>query len=96
VHSVISVPETLKVKLVDFLNAENIGLQVTIESPADLLVHEVAERKESDGEHLFCGGWIECGVARSMADRLGVQTSDVGKLLDFLNVKIRNCELGCF
>ena len=94
--ALVSVPEALKVKLIDFLNAEEIGLQVTNESPADLEVLEVAERRESDGQQLFSGGWIDCEVARSLSDRLGVPKRDIGKLLDFLNVKIRNCALGCF
>ena len=92
----VSVPETLRDKFVHFVNAEEIGLQVTNETQADLEILEVADRRECDGKQLFCGGWIQCEVARSIADRLGVQKRDIGKLLDFLNVKIRNCELGCF
>lgn len=39
---------------------------------------------------------VPCGVARKIAEELGVPYSEVGKAADALKIKIKNCELGCF
>jgi molybdopterin-guanine dinucleotide biosynthesis protein len=41
-------------------------------------------------------GKISCGSARQVAEDLGIPYSEVGKAADELNIKIINCELGCF
>ncbi len=39
---------------------------------------------------------ILCSEARRIAEDAGLPYSEVGKLADELQIKIRNCELGCF
>jgi LAO/AO transport system kinase len=39
---------------------------------------------------------ISCSLARKIAEDLGVTYSDIGKAADEIEIKIRNCELGCF
>ena len=39
---------------------------------------------------------ISCEMAMEIADKNGVPRCDMGKLLDRLKIKIRNCQLGCF
>jgi hypothetical protein len=39
---------------------------------------------------------LPCSVAREIARDLSVSLKDVGKAADELNVKITDCELGCF
>jgi hypothetical protein len=39
---------------------------------------------------------ISCSLVRKIAEDLCVSYSDVGKAADELEIKIRNCELGCF
>jgi len=41
-------------------------------------------------------GKLPCLVARTIAEELGVSYKTVGKAADELNVKITNCQLGCF
>ena len=41
-------------------------------------------------------GKIPCQIARKIADNLSVPYKDVGKVADEMQIKITNCELGCF
>jgi hypothetical protein len=41
-------------------------------------------------------GKIPCPVARKIAEDLSVSYKEVGRLANKLNVKITDCELGCF
>lgn len=41
-------------------------------------------------------GRLPCPVARNIAQKLSVSYKEVGMTADKLNVKISNCELGCF
>lgn len=41
-------------------------------------------------------GWINCADARKLAGKLGVELAVIGKACDELNIKIKNCQLGCF
>jgi hypothetical protein len=45
---------------------------------------------------LYVGGSVPCETARALASRLDLRVSQVGKLLDFLHIKVRRCGLGCF
>jgi hypothetical protein len=92
----IEAPAELRDKLKCFLFAENIALEITIEDGADLLLRDSGGRPKCSLNTLYCGGWIDCETAREAAERLGISKQDFGKLLDFADVKIRNCALGCF
>jgi hypothetical protein len=41
-------------------------------------------------------GKLPCSFAREIAEKLSVSYKDVGRVADDLNIKITNCELGCF
>jgi len=41
-------------------------------------------------------GRISCSLARKIAEELGVPYKEVGDAANKLNIKIKNCELGCF
>lgn len=41
-------------------------------------------------------GRLPCPVAREIAKEFSVPYRDVGRAADLLNIKITNCELGCF
>jgi hypothetical protein len=41
-------------------------------------------------------GRLPCLVARKIAKDMSVSLKDIGKAADKLNIKISNCELGCF
>ena len=86
----------LKNKLDAFFAAEGIELRVFSPKDADVLVQASPERAESRIHAIYAGGWVRCSTARSLADRLGLSRREMGKLLDHLEVKIKDCELGCF
>ncbi|MDD5154515.1 MAG: hypothetical protein AB1711_08405 [Thermodesulfobacteriota bacterium] len=39
---------------------------------------------------------IACAVACKLAEETGVSPVEVGRLIDELNIKIVQCQLGCF
>jgi len=61
-----------------------------------LNVQEIAERRACTLEALYINGWIECEVALQLAGKLGIPSQHLGQLINLLNIKIRNCSLGCF
>ncbi|MBI5409596.1 MAG: hypothetical protein HZA14_09555 [Nitrospirae bacterium] len=42
------------------------------------------------------GGKITCSRLRKIAEETGVSYNAAGKAADELNIKIKNCDLGCF
>lgn len=62
---------------------------------------EVADRRADADElkgrcDLMAGGKIACRDAFGIAARLGLDLGKFGDLLNGINVKISNCQLGCF
>ncbi|WP_338833236.1 hypothetical protein MHLNE_21950 [Moorella humiferrea] len=49
--------------------------------------------KEAAAEH---GGRLPCAVAQELARRLQVPMREVGRAADELQIKIIQCQLGCF
>jgi hypothetical protein len=79
-----------------FLAKENIQLAVTSGDSGDVEILPSEERLESKSTKLYKGGWIKCDEARAAAEKLTLQYREFGKVLDYLDIKIRDCELGCF
>ncbi|NIM20563.1 MAG: NTP transferase domain-containing protein [Candidatus Latescibacteria bacterium] len=94
--SSIDVPETMRGDLVAFLSKEGIGLAVSAGGENEITVISSEERRECTISELYPGGWITCEVARAIAEKLNVRYRDVGKILNFYEIKIRECGLGCF
>ena len=93
----LSVPGNLRAALSEFVAAE--GIRVGVVPTDDNCTVQVVvanERRRCGLRKLYPGGFIACETARSMAAKLGIRTRQMGKLLDFLNIKVRNCGLGCF
>ena len=96
------VPESMAEPMAAFIEAESIPVELVSadgsapDAAATVRVGEPKERLQCDLTTLHRGGWITCETARAMAPRLEISMMDVGKLLDFLNIKVRQCELGCF
>jgi hypothetical protein len=78
------------------IQSEGLPLEVVREGQADLRVVRSEGRVESDGSTLQTGGWMRCLVARDIAARLGIDSKQFGKLLNALDIRVRDCELGCF
>ncbi|MHC4122562.1 MAG: hypothetical protein ACYSSI_03235 [Planctomycetota bacterium] len=83
-------------KLEEFLKAEEIKIEVLTQGDCDVRIFPCEARKESDLNTIYSHGWIGCETARALAAKLGVPVGQMGKLLNYLDVKIRKCGLGCF
>lgn len=92
----ISVPQALAQQVRQFVESEAVPVAVTGDSDADVRVIVAEGRVESDLKTLQSGGWIACATARALARKLRVQPRQAGRLLDLLDIRIRDCELGCF
>jgi len=80
-----------------FVKTHEIPLDVVVCSDdCRVTVIESTEGQQSTSSVLHAGGWIACSTARGMAADLDIGSRSLGKLLDHLNIKIRECELGCF
>jgi 2-keto-4-pentenoate hydratase len=95
-QATLGVPEALAGSLGAFVQAESIPLGVVTGDKVTVRVVQGQAGQESSVSMLQAGGWIACLTAHQMAERLGVETRQVGKLLDHLEIKIKTCELGCF
>jgi hypothetical protein len=94
--SKICVPPDMLDSLGAFVESEGLPLEPTTCEDCALRVVHAESGVESDLSTLQAGGWIECAVAWRLAGKLGTSTAKVGELLDFLDIKIRKCALGCF
>lgn len=92
----LSVPEGLRDSVRSFLQAESLSIEVVSDPDATVRVVQGSGRQQSDLSTLQAGGWITCAAARAMTSKLRTDGRKVGKLLDLLDIKIRDCELGCF
>ncbi len=92
----VCVPESLLDGFAGFVCDKAIDLEV-VTADGDLRVEDSGgERLESDMDVLYSGGWVSCSVARDLAGKLEVSLDQMGGILDHLNVKVRQCGLGCF
>jgi DNA-binding transcriptional regulator YhcF (GntR family) len=56
----------------------------------------VKDNIEKEIKKKAINGKIPCPVARKLAKELSISYKEVGKAADQLNIKITDCELGCF
>jgi hypothetical protein len=80
----------------EFLNIEGIEIEVVTDGNCDVTVLRCKDRKKCDLNTIYSGGWIKCETARALAKKSAIPVRQMGKLLDYLDVKIRRCSLGCF
>ena len=66
------------------------------DADVEIVVCSEDERKKSNLETLYSGGWIACETARALARKLGIATMKMGKLLTRVDCKVKRCALGCF
>ena len=95
-RSSMGVPEAMREAVGVFVAAAGIGVEVVSSGECTVEVAEGGKGRACSLSRLYIGGWIGCGRAHVLAEKLGVRTRQMAKLLDFLNIKIRHCELGCF
>jgi DNA-binding transcriptional regulator YhcF (GntR family) len=56
----------------------------------------VKDNIEKEIKKKAINGKIPCPVARKLAKELSISYKEVGKAADQLNIKITDCDLGCF
>ena len=79
-----------------FIKGQEIPLSVASTDECAVRVVQSGDPVQCDMSTLHSGGWIACATALAMASKLSISTLKMGKLLNHLNIKIRECELGCF
>lgn len=87
---------TLFESLRGFVSAESIQIELKEGDGPGVKVLLCDDRKESDLDTLYSGGWIGCRTALSLAKKLEIPTNQLGALLNHLRIKVKNCSLGCF
>jgi len=92
----LGVPVSVVESVGEFLKSESIPLDAVDGDDCAVRVVKTEERLESNLETLYCGGWIACETARAMAESLRISIPEMGKLLNHLDVKVRQCGLGLF
>jgi len=92
----IGVPAELDEKVGHFIREAGLPLTVVVDGSGTVTVFQSEGHQQGDAETLRAGGWISCPDAFAVADKLGIETKHMGKLLDELDVKIKGCQLGCF
>ena len=92
----ICIPASMAPSFQEFLDSEGITVELVSDEQCDVEVIQCNDRKESNLDTIYSGGWVVCETARALAKKLAIPVRQMGKLLDCLDVKIRNCSLGCF
>ena len=80
----------------EFFDSEKIDVEIVTGQPGDIEVAVCEDRKESNSDIIYSGGWITCETARSLAKKMKISLGQTGKMLNHLDVKVRRCSLGCF
>jgi hypothetical protein len=92
----LAVPESMATSIREFLAAESIPLDVVTSGPSAVRIEALTTRQQCTTDVLYTGGWIACGQALKMADALDIGAGNMGKLLNRLDIRVRQCQLGCF
>jgi hypothetical protein len=90
------VPEELRETVATFLETSGLDLEIAESEPCDIRVETGGERRESTADTLEAGGWIGCATVWAMAAKHELALRRLGALLNVLDIKVRNCSLGCF
>ncbi|MFH1744069.1 MAG: hypothetical protein ABIH23_34130 [bacterium] len=92
----LAVPDPLNEEIQKFINENDMALEIVDRAPYDLRVVVSGEQRQSIDDNLEASGWITCGHALQLAKQLGIPSLQFGALLDLLEIKVRECSLGCF
>lgn len=92
----ISVPDSMVDSLAAFVAEKGVNVEVIAGGMGDVVVAAGEDRRQSDLDTIYAGGWIACATALDLAEKMEIPREKVGEMLDHLDVKIRDCSLGCF
>lgn len=92
----IGVTQDLAEQVTEFVKAETLALEVVSAGSGTIEIVRSEDQQQSDPSTLQAGGWVTCTDAFAVASKLGLPTRTMGKFLNLLDIKIRECQLGCF
>jgi hypothetical protein len=92
----IGVTQDLAEQVAEFVKAETLALEVVSAGSGTVQIVQTEDKEQSDPSTLRAGGWITCTDVFALASKLGLPTRTMGKFLNVLDIKIRECQLGCF
>ena len=94
----VDVPDELRARVAAFVAARGLDWELVSSEPCGLRVaqSQAGERRESRLDTLEAGGWIACATARALAKKHGITLETLGAFLNDVDVKVRQCGLGCF
>jgi len=92
----LNVPAQLHDTVAEFVRVEKIPVTLRDLPDCTVRVCLTPGEAESDLKTLHAGGWITCSTARAIAAQLKMDGRKMGRLLNLLNIRIRECQLGCF
>jgi hypothetical protein len=92
----IGVPPARRALIGDFLRQEALDWLIVDAPGGELTIVEAPSKTECGVGTLHPGGRIPCAAALGLAESCGVPGKTVGRLLNLLEIKVRDCQLGCF
>lgn len=92
----IGVPPGWREACLDFIRQENLPWRV-VDSPLGRLnIAEEDPPGTCTTERLIPGGRVVCATALEMAALYQAPPAAIGRLMNLLKIKVRECQLGCF
>jgi hypothetical protein len=92
----IGIPPSRRAALEEFLQREALSWAIVDSPGGDISIIEAPPKSECGPDILHPGGRIACSVALAMAGSLGVPGKKIGGLMNLLEIRIHDCQLGCF
>ena len=92
----LSAPPKMTKSLRAFIAREKLPIEVVSTPNADVEVVSGTRDDACAQNRLLAGGWISCTCAHDVAAKLCMEPKSMGKFLNHLSIKIRQCELGLF
>ena len=90
------VPEKTRERVNEFLATEGLPFEADTCGAFRVRVATPETRKKCNLKVLTAGGWIACATALALARKNKISPKHLGKLLDFLDIKVKQCSLGLF
>lgn len=88
--------DSLLAKLVQFGKESDLTIEWAEPEEADLCVSTTETHEFCKEQTLYAGGLIRCAMALSLAKHLHLPLLTFGALLEHLDIRVRECSLGCF
>ena len=92
----VGVPEKMRKRMNEFLVTEGLPFKAAAHGAFKVRATTSKTRRKCNLKTLNVGGWIPCATALALAREMKAQPKSLGRLLDFLGIKVKQCNLGLF